>query len=132
MPQERYEREGATTMTDLEHKIDVMQHFKNGGEVETLITDNGEWILNPEPAWNWVAFEYRKKETPKLRPWKKEEFKFQPIVWGEQVFIPVRWNDDGVCFVDELNDKPYVSLLTWKQLFDRCETLDGGPCGVEE
>ena len=44
--------------------IKVMQHFKDGGEVEfkRTIEDDTKWEkLLPVPVWNWERFDYRIK-----------------------------------------------------------------------
>ena len=48
----------------IEYMIDIMNHFKNGGEVEdkakNVLID--KWTTNKDPDWNWEVFDYRKKE----------------------------------------------------------------------
>ena len=53
-------------MSDTARKIEVMQHFENGGEIERLCVSNG-WVPCFEPRWNWVAYNYRIKEEPKTK-----------------------------------------------------------------
>ena len=53
-------------MSDIAYKIKVMQHFENGGKVESVNRLNGgTWKQNNDPAWNWDFNQYRIKEEPK-------------------------------------------------------------------
>ena len=47
--------------------IKVVQHFKDGGEVEfnPRSSDSTLWIKTSFPNWNWVDFNFRIKEPEK-------------------------------------------------------------------
>lgn len=47
-------------MKTVEEQIKVMQHYANGGEVETLISN--EWKTVFMPGWNWNDCDFRIKE----------------------------------------------------------------------
>ena len=51
-------------MKDLNYKIKVMEHCRNGGKVEFRDKQNkcNEWISWSYPTWNWSYFDYRIKE----------------------------------------------------------------------
>ena len=47
---------------ELKEMIKVMEHFKNGGEVECSTKGQGSWETFPSYRWNWRNFDYRIKE----------------------------------------------------------------------
>lgn len=51
-------------MKTIEEMIQVMEYFKNGGEVE-FSQDNNNWHNLKEPQWNWSDYDYRIKEQKK-------------------------------------------------------------------
>lgn len=51
-------------MKTIEEMIKVMEHFKNGGEIE-FSSDNNNWHNLEEPQWNWSDYDYRIKEQKK-------------------------------------------------------------------
>ena len=49
----------------LREKIEVMQAFERGEEIEHRDKLNNIWCDSNFPAWNWKEFEYRIKPKPK-------------------------------------------------------------------
>lgn len=47
---------------ELENKIEVMQHFLNGGEIEFALIGGTNWNKASMPIWDWSKFVYRIKE----------------------------------------------------------------------
>ena len=49
---------------ELKEMIKVMQHYENGGEIETKgkNEEDTEWGLCDYPIWDWNTFKYRIKE----------------------------------------------------------------------
>ena len=47
----------------IEEQIEVMNHFKNGGEVE-IENLKGEWVDCDNPEWDWSCLRYRIKPEP--------------------------------------------------------------------
>ena len=45
---------------ELKEMIKIMQHYKNGGEVE--VCKNDRWTIGVNPIWDWDTFDYRIKE----------------------------------------------------------------------
>ena len=69
----------------IEEMIDVMTHFKNGGEVEVKHKNNSEdWGLTEEPIWNFNNYDYRKKES---KPIRIENLKCGMILIGKETKI---------------------------------------------
>ena len=53
---------------DINDKIEVMQHYADGGDVEYCAyasPHNGSWFDCDEPRWDWESGNYRIKEQPK-------------------------------------------------------------------
>ena len=49
----------------LKEKIEVMEAFERGEEIEHRDRLNDMWFASNFPAWNWKEFEYRIKPKPK-------------------------------------------------------------------
>ena len=47
---------------ELKEMIKVMQHFKDGGEVEYSTRESNIWSRTSTPIWDWHTFKYRIKE----------------------------------------------------------------------
>ena len=50
-------------MKDNEYKLKVMEHYKNGGQIEYIYKYNpqAEWSYMSKPKWVWESFNYRIK-----------------------------------------------------------------------
>lgn len=46
----------------LKEKIAVMQHFADGGEIETKYAQSKEYGECPIPDWDWISYKYRIKQ----------------------------------------------------------------------
>ena len=56
--------------------IEVMEHYKNGGEVECVEKGNNNWEILDAPVWNWDDFDYRivpSKQKVTIEKWLIEE-----------------------------------------------------------
>ena len=53
--------------------IRVMDASINGIEVESKLIGTYDWVLDKNPSWNWLNYDYRIKPTTKLRPWTADE-----------------------------------------------------------
>ena len=49
----------------IQEQIEVMQHFANGGKIETKAFHNIDWIGIDFPKWDWSIQDYRIKEQKK-------------------------------------------------------------------
>lgn len=70
--------------------IEVMTHFENGGEVESLnITVTiSTWLNSKEPTWNWKDFIYRIKQPERIVERRYKWFKdFKDGVTRESSYI---------------------------------------------
>ena len=50
---------------DLRSKIEVMEAFERGEEIEVSSNSGETWRQVPCPNWNWVNYSYRIKPKPK-------------------------------------------------------------------
>ena len=76
----------------LREKIEVMQAFERGEEVEHRDRLNDMWFASNFPAWNWKEFEYRIKPKPKqvvvIEKWLcKSAWDNYFIIEGEKAFF---------------------------------------------
>ena len=53
--------------------IRVMDASINGMEVESKLIGTYDWVLDKNPSWNWLNYDYRIKPTATLRPWTADE-----------------------------------------------------------
>ena len=49
----------------LRQKIEVMEAFERGEEIEQCERLFDNWYASPLPSWNWKEFDYRIKPKPK-------------------------------------------------------------------
>ena len=52
-------------MKSLKEQIEVMQHFLNGGDIETKLKSDKVWFYASSPTWDWYSNDYRIKEKQK-------------------------------------------------------------------
>ena len=50
-------------------KIEVMQHYADGGKVELLLRTSDQWVAVTSPFWNWEFVGYRKAVTKPSINW---------------------------------------------------------------
>lgn len=67
-------------MEETKSKIEVMQHFLDGGEIELTLKNDPhtgwkKWSISEAPVWDWAKYDYRILKSPKFRLPTKEEFK---------------------------------------------------------
>ena len=104
--------------------IRVMDASINGIEVESKLIGTYDWVLDKNPSWNWLNYDYRIKPTATLRPWTADEV---PLgAWMRSKGL------EGRCIIvatETSDDRAY-----W--LNAREHSTDGGktwlPCGVME
>ena len=60
-------------MTDIDHMIAVTQAFKEGKAIQSRNRSHRDidvcWRDDPEPSWDWAAFDYRVKPAEPRRIW---------------------------------------------------------------
>jgi len=105
--------------------IEVMIHFRDGGQVEYRHKGGDVWEDSECPAWKFHRFEYRKKPEKKTRLMKAEELKGKWIKRADVKEMVVRIVDDEIeTVLQGPRGVEYFHKLGW--------TLeDGSPLTVE-
>lgn len=52
-------------MKTIQEQIEVMQHYANGGKIETKAFHNSDWKGVDFPKWDWSIQDYRIKKQKK-------------------------------------------------------------------
>ena len=106
--------------------IRVMDASINGMEVESKLIGTYDWVLDKNPSWNWLNYDYRIKPTTKLRPWTADE-----VPLGAQVRSKSYHPDHRSMIIQSGNSLTREGWLTCYE-----HSTDGGvtwkPCGVVE
>ena len=106
--------------------IRVMDASINGIEVESKLIGTYDWVLDKNPSWNWLNYDYRIKPTPVLRPWTADE-----VPLGAQVRSKSYHPDHRSMIIQSGNPMTREGWLN-----DYEHSIDGGktwlPCGVVE
>ena len=125
-------------------KIEIMQSYEDGKEIEMLI--DGKWEFIAIPHWNWELTDYRVKEEPKYRPYKDTEEMINDFcersgakrsTMGEP-FIWVKYKAEvniAKCLITSFTDSfAYISSKKYSlsELFDDFTYCDGTPIGKKE
>ena len=75
---------------ELKEMIKVMQHFKDGGEVECKSEFYSTWEECSSPIWNWFNCDYRikeQKEKVTIEKWLCEYEKCEHLSGSTRFFI---------------------------------------------
>ena len=99
----------------LRAKIEVMEAFERGEEIEHRDRLNDMWFASNFPAWDWKEFEYRIKPKPKqtvtMEKWlikdERSDFSFRTIIEIDNIDNFCYSND---CFKVKLLDTYEVEL----------------------
>ena len=69
-------------MKTTREKIEVMDWFDNGGEVQCIFLENRRdiWEYTANPSWDWVKFDYR------IKPAEKKKVKLYKYAYRGTVF----------------------------------------------
>ncbi len=74
----------------IQEQIEVMQHFANGGKIETKAFHNSDWIGVDFPKWDWSIQDYRIKEQSKtitIEKWLCEYNRCELLEGSKRFFI---------------------------------------------
>jgi len=75
-------------MKTIQEQIEVMQHFANGGKIETKAFHNSDWIGVDFPKWDWSIQDYRikeQKETITIEKWVLKHNEDLTIIEGTNI-----------------------------------------------
>lgn len=127
-------------MKNTQEKIAIMQAFIEGKKIETCLVGTDDWVPTSYPIWDWLAYDYRIKHMPKLRPYTFEELQAE-MAKGK---ISVKIKSEGINHIytitqvrDDYEEAYKIQLSDWRnisyeQLLEDCQWLDNTPCGVIE
>lgn len=106
--------------------IRVMDASINGMEVESKLIGTYDWVLDKNPSWNWLNYDYRIKPTTTIRPWTADE-----VPLGAQARSKLKPSERFLITQSNLS----LNLKQWL-LGEYEHSTDGGvtwkPCGVVE
>lgn len=87
---------------DTKSKIEIMQHYANGGEVERRSKyglDHDKWWVSNEPLWDWHSQSYRIKVKEFSRAWAQQRYeqgeKVRKTIWSDEIYISNTVNNAG-------------------------------------
>ena len=89
----------------LREKIEVMQAFERGEEIEVSYVKQDKWTDIANPDWSWVAYNYRIKPKPKQVVVIEKWLCSFEVGRGYQVL------EKAKCFFDDLPLRNKVKLL---------------------
>lgn len=95
----------------LREKIDCMEAFERGEEVEHRDRLNDMWFASNFPAWNWKEFEYRIKPKPK-QVVTIEKWLFEDKLGIK--FVQEIEKDCVLCYCNEFNTHKVKLLDTYE------------------
>lgn len=118
------------TIKDVQDKINVMQAFIEGKEIEFRHISSNDWTDNKNPLWQWGTYEYRVKQN------------YRPFETIDEVFEAMKLHGGILCF-DKSTRKHYCLSINTRQVFvngyavpfdellEKYLFKDDTPCGVE-
>jgi len=120
-------------MTTLKEKIEIMEWFEEGGEVEVAsYADENDWQKCNNPVWNWINMEYRKVSAPVYVPYTFETFPKMPRYCVRKGFVErislFGYKEDGTWVGSGDPDDFYL----YADFLEEFTWGDGKPCGVKQ
>ena len=91
----------------LREKIEVMEAFERGEEIEYSLINTNDWLSICDPVWNWDTFTYR------IKPKK-------------QVIVIEKWLFEdklGIKFIQDI-EKDYVRCCCYEFQINKVKLLD--------
>ena len=67
----------------IRERIEVMQHYENGGTIEHVEMGFDDWEVASHPTWNWYDYEYRIrhfKQKVMIEKWLIEDNNIKVVV----------------------------------------------------
>ena len=115
---------------DVQDKINVMQAFIEGKEIEYRHICLNNWADNKSPLWQWGRYEYRVKQH------------YRPFETIDEVFDAMKLHGGILCY-DKSTMNPHCLSINTRQVFvngyavpfdellEKYLFKDNTPCGVE-
>ena len=113
-------------------KIEVMQAFADGKEIERKYVIDGNWEDCISPDWDWVRYTYRIKKGPEYIPFDNTDELIKAnrcsrILWIKEKGLACK--QEMVLAYDYSVVHTYLHNLSLTELFRDWETADGKPLG---
>ena len=118
------------TIKSVQDKINVMQAFIEGKEIEFRHISSNDWTDSKNPIWEWGIYEYRVKQN------------YRPFETIDEVFDAMKLHGGILCF-DKSTRKPHCLSINTRQVFVNGYAVsfdellenylfqDETPCGIE-
>lgn len=124
-------------MTTTKEKIEVMQSFLDGKQIQIIIGSNSLWedlLPEYEPIWDWECCNYRVKPEPKIRPYRLQcEFAEAVREHGPMVFeVETGYYSTILGTIENQNVQIDCNKITFDALLEYYKWQDGTPCGIME
>ena len=124
------------TKEETEKRIEVMQAYVDGKELQVICRDMKTWEDVVDPNWEWGHLDYRVKPAPKFRPFDNVVECFNEM----KKHMPFGWVKDDFSFfpiekVSYVYDEFIRCLGVWTapdEMFEKFTFLDGSPFGIKE
>lgn len=128
-------------MKTTQEKIEVMQAYANGEQIQFKVYGGVKWFDANPPKWNWTDCDYRIKPEKKYRPYKSTEEMVEDFdarfgtnrPANTMPFIWVKGRFTKAAHLIHVFGDTYVyignNVLMISDLFTRYTYLDGSPCG---
>ena len=101
-------------MTDLNETIKVMQHFRDGGEVEARHISEMTGGICRDPDWNFALFKYRIKPEKQKRLMTAKELLGKVITKdGEYLMIVSAYKSGNIAWSNGSNSVEYFHSMGW-------------------
>lgn len=119
------------TIKDAQNKINVMQAFIDGKQIESKHICLNDWADTKNPLWQWGIYEYRVKQK-----------NYRPFETIDEVFDAMKLHGGILCY-DKSTMNPHCLSINTKQVFvngyavpfdellEKYLFKDNTPCGVE-
>ena len=119
------------TIKSVQDKINVMQAFIEGKEIESRHVGLCEWAYSPSPLWQWGTYEYRVKQK-----------NYRPFETIDEVFDAMKLHGGILCFDKSKRNQYCLSINTrqvfvngyavpFDELLENYLFQDETPCGIE-
>ena len=118
------------TIKDVQHKINVMQAFLDGKEIESRRILSFEWTYTLNPLWQWGIYDYRVKKN------------YRPFETIDEVFDAMKLHGGILCYEKTTKKSHWLSINTreviinsyavsFDEFLEKYIFEDETPCGVE-
>lgn len=124
--------------TTIEEKIAIMQAFADGKEIEVSLKGENNWKPASVPVWDWFTDDYRIKPEITLCPYTFEELQAE-MAKGKVAVKNISWGHIHIIALVSHDHNEYEEILlsggnwiSYKNLLEFYQWLDGSPCGIKK